>query len=249
MIFDEDQFPRRHIHVSINGSDNIVIVEKTQHQKPALTQRRLLTKIIMGTVGGLFVAWVMMNQKSAVDAKPIHVTCHTTKGELNLMVIPAWSSFGAERFLQLVEDGFFTNLPLFRCIEGFICQFGSAPPRLNTKIYPTIPDDQPKADLRNFKRGFVSFAGFGPNSRSTHIFITLGGAVKSLGSQPWETPFAYVTEDSILSTVSRFSTAYGETFPRGAGPEPRKIEAADGVEYLRRDFPLLDSFVSCSIKR
>lgn len=170
--------------------------------------------------------------------KSIRVKCETTKGPLEIVVKPDWSPRGAERFLKLVDEGFFTQLPLFRCMEGFVCQFGAKP---GAQSYPPIQDDIRRPDLRSFKPGYISFAGFAPNSRARHIFIALA-AVPSLGTQPWETPFGYVSE---MSTVKKFSTIYGETVPRGRGPDPQKIEAPDGASYLK-EFPELDYFQSCS---
>jgi peptidyl-prolyl cis-trans isomerase A (cyclophilin A) len=181
------------------------------------------------------------------SAPSSHVVCKTTKGEVEIVVKPDWSPRGAERFLQLVNDGFFTELPLFRCVGRFLCQFGSAPPRVNAKHYTPLTDDPPRPELRTFKEGYMSFAGSGPNSRATHIFIALAD-VPSLGTQPWETPFAYVEEKSMRKTVDLFSTTYGDTAPAGHGPEPRLIEAPGGSEYLKREFPQLDWLLSCSVK-
>jgi peptidyl-prolyl cis-trans isomerase A (cyclophilin A) len=204
-------------------------------------------KIAFILVAGGLVIWGFMNSKLVHDSG-VHVVCQTTKGQLDLVVMPEWSPRGAKRFLQLVDDGFFTNLPLFRCISGFVCQFGSAPPRPDAKTYLPIQDDPPKTHLREFKPGYLSFAGFGPNSRSTHMFVTLG-SVKSLGTQPWETPFGFVTEKSMQSTLTHFTTVYGEVAPSGRGPKPQIIESPEGAEYLKRDFPLLDSLTSCSRKK
>jgi peptidyl-prolyl cis-trans isomerase A (cyclophilin A) len=176
----------------------------------------------------------------------VKVVCETTKGEVDIVVEPDWSPLGAARFLQLVDDGFFHDVPLFRCVDNFLCQFGAVPPRPGAKTYSTIPDDPKIPALRNFQRGYMSFAGNGGNSRSTHMFITLGEKLDALGTMPWETPFGYVTSESMKKTATRFTTSYGDIAPWGAGPDPRKIEAADGAFYLKRDFPALDYIKSCS---
>lgn len=181
-------------------------------------------------------------------AADVHVNCETTKGPLEITVKPEWSPLGARRFLELVDDGYFTHLPLFRCIEGFVCQFGAALPGPPRKTYAVIADDPPRAALRAFKPGYLSFAGYGPHSRATHIFIALN-SVPSLGTQPWETPFGFVSELTFTSTVKQFNTSYGETAPRGHGPEPQKIEAPNGAMYLQENFPQLDYFMNCSRSR
>lgn len=52
------------------------------------------------------------------------VCCNTTKGVLNIEVHPSWAPLGAQRFMMMVEDGFFnTNVALFRALKGFLVQF------------------------------------------------------------------------------------------------------------------------------
>jgi peptidyl-prolyl cis-trans isomerase A (cyclophilin A) len=178
-------------------------------------------------------------------AQSVNVICETTKGPVDIAVYPEWSPLGAARFLQLVDDGFFKDVPLFRCVENFLCQFGSVPPRPGAKTYSTIRDDPKVPSLRHFQRGFLSFAGNGEHSRSTHMFIVLGEQIDSLGTMPWETPFGLVQADSMRNVVARFNTSYGDIPPWGAGPHPSRIEAADGAAYLRRNFLALDYIRSC----
>jgi cyclophilin family peptidyl-prolyl cis-trans isomerase len=183
----------------------------------------------------------------ATRSHEIRVQCKTTKGDLAIIVMPEWSPRGAQRFLEMVDDGYFNNLPLFRCIENFVCQFGPAFQKSNAKEYSTILDDPRIPDLRNFKKGYMSFAGRGPNTRSTHIFIALGEP-ESLGSQSWETPFGYITEATFDSSVRHFTTQYGEMAPTGHGPDGEKIRSFGGEDYLKTNFPELDYFQSCSRK-
>ncbi|WP_169741322.1 peptidylprolyl isomerase [Andreprevotia chitinilytica] len=202
--------------------------------------KQLLLAVMLTTCASTYV-------NAAQDkTNSVKVTCDTTKGKLDIVVEKDWSPLGAARFLQLVDDGFFKNVPLFRCVDNFLCQFGYAPPRKDAKTYSTIGDDPKQPALRNFKRGYLSFAGSGEKSRSNHMFITLGEKVESLGTQPWETPFGYITPDSLKKTVSQFNTSYGDMAPWGKGPDPQKISAADGAAYLKKEFPQLDYINSCS---
>ena len=55
------------------------------------------------------------------------VCCNTTKGTLNIEVHTSWAPIGAERFLHMVNNGFFsTKVGLFRALKGFLVQFGLA---------------------------------------------------------------------------------------------------------------------------
>lgn len=187
----------------------------------------------------LVILLLLFSTKS-IRETTIPVVCDTTKGPLTILVKPDWSPNGAKRFLQLVDEGYYNGVPLFRCISGFVCQFGPVPQKPN--VHPSIPDDSPRADLRPFKAGYVSFAGYAPDSRSTHVFMALD-AVPSLGTQPWETPFGVVT-DETMGTLRSFFTSYGESAPTGQGPEAQKIEAVNGNDYLK-GFPQLDYLRSC----
>lgn len=169
------------------------------------------------------------------------VRCDTTRGPLDIVVKPEWSPKGAERFLQLVDDGHFSDMPLFRCVPGFLCQFGYKP---GGRDYPTFADDAPSKAPLPFRQGYVSFAGGGANSRSSHLFITLGETVDALGKAAWETPIGIVTPDT-LATVAHLNTEYGDMPPWGKGPDPAKITAADGADYLKREFPRLDYIRAC----
>ena len=44
------------------------------------------------------------------------------KGAFDILVVPSWAPLGAERFLQLVDIGFFDGLGLFRAVENFLVQ-------------------------------------------------------------------------------------------------------------------------------
>jgi peptidyl-prolyl cis-trans isomerase A (cyclophilin A) len=48
----------------------------------------------------------------------------TTKGDFVVEVHRDWSPLGADRFYNLVKNGFFTNTAFFRVVPGFMVQFG-----------------------------------------------------------------------------------------------------------------------------
>ncbi|MBE9609583.1 peptidylprolyl isomerase [Chitinilyticum piscinae] len=202
----------------------------------------------------LFVSFVfaaaplLAAQATTPVVKPVHVVCTTSKGDLDILVQPAWAPQGAARFLQLVEQGFYQDVPLFRCVNNFLCQFGVVPLKAGARNYAAIPDDPVKRELLPFKRGYLSFAGSGPNSRSNHAFITLGEKVESLGTQPWEAPFAVITEPSLSKVLPQLTTRYGDMPPWGKGPDPQRIAAPDGAAYLKAGFPQLDYIRSCKRK-
>ena len=88
----------------------------------------------------------------------------TSKGDVTVAVYKAWSPHGAERFYQLVSQGFFDEQRFFRVIPQYIAQFGaSADPKQNDRWDDAkIPDDpRTQSNLR----GTLSFAAEAPNTR------------------------------------------------------------------------------------
>src|SRR6266545_4880921 len=100
-------------------------------------------------------------------APPVYkVKFTTTKGDVIVEVDRSWSPHGADRFYNLVRNGFYTNASFFRVIPGFMAQFGiNADPKLSALWEKaTIADDPVK---ESNKRGMLSFATAGPNTRTT----------------------------------------------------------------------------------
>lgn len=75
------------------------------------------------------------------------VCCNTTKGPLNIEVHHAWAPIGADRFVYMVKDNFFsTNIALFRALKGFLIQFGIAgDPKVHKRYHElgNLKDDPP----------------------------------------------------------------------------------------------------------
>ena len=96
----------------------------------------------MFSVVALIAALTLALVASARAEHTVRVLCDTTAGPWTVEVHPSWSPNGAKRYLELVEDGFFTNLPLFRAVPGFLVQFGiSMDKDKNKKWEETIADD------------------------------------------------------------------------------------------------------------
>jgi cyclophilin family peptidyl-prolyl cis-trans isomerase len=100
------------------------------------------------------------------------VQCTSTKGKFDLEIYPEWSPLGAQHFLELVVDGFFNNIALFRCVKRFLTQFGiSDNPQYKHWHHKSIKDD-PNLE-KGIKKYYLSYAGGGPNTRSTQLFIAV----------------------------------------------------------------------------
>jgi peptidyl-prolyl cis-trans isomerase A (cyclophilin A) len=158
----------------------------------------------------------------------------TSKGDFVVEVTRDWAPQGADRFYNLVKHGFFSEARFFRAIDGFMVQFGiNGDPAVSAKWREaTIPDDPVK---QSNKRGYVTFATSGPNSRTTQLFINFGNNANLDGMG--FAPFGKVATG--MDVVDGVYKGYGEGAPGGAGPNQGRIQA-EGNAYLNRDFPKLD---------
>ncbi|HXJ95783.1 MAG TPA: peptidylprolyl isomerase [Terriglobia bacterium] len=179
-----------------------------------------------------------LNQK-APDTYKAKFT--TTQGDFVVEVTRAWAPLGADRFYNLVKNGFFTDASFFRVISGFMVQFGlsAKPPIAAVWSRAPIPDDPV---TQSNKRGYVTFATAGPNTRTTQIFINFGDNSRLDGDG--FAPFGQVVEG--MDVVDKLHSGYGEGAPQGSGPDQSQIEAK-GKAYLDAEFPKLDSIKSAVI--
>src|SRR5581483_8622008 len=99
------------------------------------------------------------------------VNVETSKGPFVIEVHRDWAPIGADRFYNLVKNGFYDDTRFFRVLDGFMAQIGiNGNPSIQSNWRTaTIKDDPVK---ESNKRGYVTFAkSSAPNSRSTQIFI------------------------------------------------------------------------------
>jgi len=158
----------------------------------------------------------------------------TSKGPFAIEVHREWSPNGADRFYNLVSNGYYDDTRFFRVISGFMAQFGvHADPKISGPWYAArIPDDpvtQPNV------RGMVSFAMSGPHSRTTQLFINYAdnSRLDSMGFSP----FGKVVEG--MEVVDALYSGYGEGAPGGRGPVQNRIQD-EGNAYLNAEFPEMD---------
>src|SRR5436190_20049681 len=127
-----------------------------------------------------------------------------------------WAPNGADRFYNLVKNGFYDNVRFFRVISGFMVQFGiSGDPKIAAPWREArIADDPVK---QSNKRGYITYAMAGPNTRTSQVFINFGDNA-SLDSQGFS-PFGRVVTG--MEVVDKLNAEYGEGAPSGRGPDPR----------------------------
>jgi peptidyl-prolyl cis-trans isomerase A (cyclophilin A) len=151
----------------------------------------------------------------------------TSAGPFVVLVHRSWAPKGADRFYNLVKYGFFDNTRFFRVIPGFMVQFG-----LNGD--PTIQGPWRNANLpddpvtQSNRRGTITFATAGPNTRTTQVFINFAnnGPLDRQGFAP----FGEVVTG--MESVDKINPEYREQ------PDQGQIQSR-GNAYLS-GFPRLD---------
>jgi len=167
----------------------------------------------------------------------------TSKGPFVIEVHRAWAPRGADRFYNLVKNGFYDDVRFFRVLGGFMAQFGiNGDPALMAKWrVARIADDPVK---QSNQRGMVSFATAGPGTRTTQVFINFGnnGSLDGMGFAP----FGKVV--SGMNVVDSLYADYGEGAPSGRGPDQGRLQT-EGNAYLKKNFGRLDYVKKATIER
>jgi peptidyl-prolyl cis-trans isomerase A (cyclophilin A) len=187
----------------------------------------------------------LSNPAALVEQAPASykVRFDTSKGSFVIQVNRAWAPHGADRFYNLIKHGFYDNVRFFRVISDFMVQFGiNGDPQVSARWREAnIPDDPVKTSN---KRGMITFATAGPNTRTTQVFINFGdnSQLDGMGFAP----FGQVV--SGMDVVDGINAEYGEGAPRGRGPEQGRLQM-EGNAYLAQSFPRMDYVKKATIER
>jgi len=161
----------------------------------------------------------------------------TSAGKFVVEVHRDWAPHGADRFYNLVKNGFFDECRFFRVVSNFMVQFGiNGDPAVQTNwANANITDDPVK---QSNKRGYITFATRGPNTRTTQVFINFkdNGGLDRQGFAP----FGEVTTG--MDIVDKINSQYGEQ------PNQGSIQQ-QGNAYLKASFPKLDYVKKASIEK
>lgn len=160
----------------------------------------------------------------------------TTGGDIVVEVTRAWAPLGADRFYNLVKNGFFTDAAFFRVVPNFVVQFGlSARPEVSQAWEAARLKDDPVTQTN--RRGSLTFATAGPGTRTTQLFINLvdNARLDAMGFSP----FGQVVQG--MDVVEKIYSGYGET------PDQGRI-TKEGKSYLDKEFPKLDSVKTAVIE-
>jgi peptidyl-prolyl cis-trans isomerase A (cyclophilin A) len=183
------------------------------------------------------------------------VCCQTTQGPWNILVHHKWAPEGARRFVEMVEKDYFSaTVPLMRCLKNFLCQFGlSGDPILTKEYRKNLPDDlnwlpqgplfkENEDGVKRFAKGYLAYAGAGPNSRGNQFIVGLQANGPLSGGSPWEVPWGELVGAHSFESLDKVYTGYGEK-----GPTQGRLGREGVTDGMREEFPKLDYVTACEV--
>lgn len=200
--------------------------------RAGVTAAAAIAAAIVTTVGVVALAQSKLTDPSALaETAPelFRARFETSKGPFVIEVHRAWAPVGADRFYNLVKNGFYDGTRFFRVRPGFMAQFGiNGDPQIQNAWQRAFLRDDPVTQKN--VRGFVSFTTEGrPQSRFTQIFIN--HADNSHLDADGFAPFGEVV--SGMEIVDKLFS------PPDPQPDQRRI-LREGNAYLQAEFPKLD---------
>jgi len=156
------------------------------------------------------------------------VRLDTTKGPIVIEVHREWAPNGVDRFYELVKSGYYDEARFFRVVPNFVVQWGiNKDPKVSRQWNQNYISDDPVKESN--RRGYITYAKRGPDTRTTQLFINLADNV-SLDATGFA-PFGKVIEG--MEVVQNLYSGYGQT------PQQDLIQL-QGNGYLQSQFPQLD---------
>lgn len=169
------------------------------------------------------------------------VRFETTAGDFVVEVHRDWAPRGADRFYNLVKNGYYDGNRVYRVVEGFMVQWGiHGEPLVDYQWRDEFLMDDPV--VRSNERGTMTFAKARPNSRTVEVFINYEDNPE-LDDQRFA-PFGRVVEG--MDVVDDFHAGYGDGPPRGEGPYAAQAQA-QGDAYFDAEFPELDRIIRATL--
>lgn len=128
------------------------------------------------------------------------ILLQTTAGDITVDVYPEAAPNAAARFVELVESGYYDNVPVSRVVPGFVAQFGINWREGHREWQNNTFSDDPT--LFSLDPGTLAFAKAGPDTNSTQVFINYVNNNRLASPEYNFTVFAKVVEG--MDVVEQF---------------------------------------------
>ncbi|MDP3394666.1 peptidylprolyl isomerase [Sediminibacterium sp.] len=183
--------------------------------------------------------------KDLKSPETLQVLFKTNKGNFIIQSYRSWAPLAADRFYTLVKKGFYTNIFIFRVEKDYVVQFGiSDNPKESSFWDKARLKDEPV--LQKHKKGMVSFARSGINSRTTQLFVDMQNNAK-LDTTIREGVRGYPPFGKVISGMHVFFQL-NDQYAKRILPLQDSIYLY-GNQYLVKHFPGLDKIISATIIR
>ncbi len=159
----------------------------------------------------------------------------TTKGIFEIEANRQWSPKGVDRFYQLIKNGYYSNIPVYRVVPNFVAQFGSLDTALNLPWEKIKLEDEPVVESNEL--GTIAFARGGKHTRGTQIFINIKNNTQrldTLGTAIGVPGFPVIAK---ITTGLDVATAF---FSYNDAPRRNMRNEKDIYAYLLKDYPKMD---------
>ena len=166
----------------------------------------------------------------------------TTKGNFDIVARRLWSPKGVDRLYQMIKNGYYSDVAIFRVVPKFVAQFGIHNDSIIHQGWSKGIDDEP-ALARNDAMS-ISFARGGVRSRSNQIFINLKDNHR-LDKLAYSGVTGFPVIAKVIAgqeNVMEFYSGYGDRL----GFKQDSITKF-GNKFLREKFPKVDYIIKAYI--
>ena len=162
----------------------------------------------------------------------------TTKGDFDIVARRLWSPKGVDRLYQMIKNGYYEDVAIFRVVPKFVAQFGIHNDSLIHRSWGKGIDDEPVLAKNNAMT--ISFARGGVKSRSNQIFINLKNNSR-LDNLSYSGVTGFPVVAKVITgqeNVLKFYNGYGDKL----GFKQDSITKF-GNKFLREKFPKVDYII------
>lgn len=167
----------------------------------------------------------------------------TTKGNFDIVARRAWSPKGVDRLYQLIKNGYYKDVAIFRVVPNFVAQFGIHNDTVINNSWRKFGiDDEPVIEKNDLMT--ISFARGGVKTRSNQIFINLKDNHR-LDELDYSGVKGFPVIAKVIAgkeNVLKFYDGYGDTLGR-----KQDSISTYGNDYLKRKYPKVDYILKAYI--